>query len=179
MRYKLSRLATTVYEWLTEEKIPVTEVIRDLDWWQRLMGDEPSLRLLLSYPCWTAADKETMGLKIQQLWGGRNESWRILQLLWEQGREVALAGFLREIRRELAQQKKMAAITVETAMALTPAQQETLVAAAKELWDLTQVKLNIEDTPELLGGFILRYDEEKFDASVRRKLQICAQQLHQ
>ena len=179
MRYKLSSLAVTVYEWLSEEKIPVTEVVRDLDWWNKVIAHDPRIRVLLSYPRWTAAEKEALGLKIQAVWGGRAESWRVLQLLWAQGKDSAVAGFLRDLRRVLAEQKKMAAITVETAVAITTEQQERLVAAAKELWGLAQVKLNMDECPELLGGFVLRYNDEKFDTSVRRKLQICEQQLHQ
>ena len=59
---------------------------------------------------------------------------------------------------------------VITAVALTPALEEKVLAKVKELTGSTSVTLNKEIDPAIIGGFILRVGDLQYNASIANQL---------
>ncbi|MFN4081242.1 MAG: ATP synthase F1 subunit delta [Saprospiraceae bacterium] len=94
-----------------------------------------------------------------------------LSLLIQKGREQ----YLPEIASEAIQQyKKMKGITTVRVVSAAPLSQATLDAIRTRLLDskTTADTLEIETSvdPTLLGGFVIQYDDKRYDASVSSKL---------
>ncbi|MDR3161877.1 MAG: F0F1 ATP synthase subunit delta [Spirochaetaceae bacterium] len=76
-----------------------------------------------------------------------------------------------EIRRLLDRQRGILAVTVESAFPLDGEYRAALTARLKERTGAAEVRLEITELPELLGGCRLRMDSEILDASLLGQLE--------
>ncbi|MEO6038900.1 MAG: ATP synthase F1 subunit delta [Saprospiraceae bacterium] len=129
------------------------------------------LHLMLKSPI-IHADKKIAVL--DALFKGKldNLTMLYLQLLVNKSRE----GYLPEITAEFATQyktlKKITSVTVTSAVALSEA---VLADLRKKLLASGVTSENLDITtqvdPELIGGFVLEFDNKRYDASVAHKLE--------
>lgn len=128
------------------------------------------LHLMLKSPI-ISADKKNAALNA--LFGKKMDSLTMayLTLLVNKGRE----GYLSEIAAEFVEQyKSMQKITVVKVISAVPLS-ETVIADLKShilKSGITNANLEIETSidPELIGGFVLEFDNKRYDASVFNKL---------
>lgn len=130
------------------------------------------LHLFLKSPI-IHADKKNAAL--EAMFGGKLDKLTMLylQLLVKKGRE----GYLPEITAEFASQykvlKKITPVTVTSAVPLSEA---VLADLRKKLLDsgITSEHLDITTKvdPELIGGFVLEFDNKRYDASIAHKLEV-------
>ncbi|MEZ4948017.1 MAG: ATP synthase F1 subunit delta [Saprospiraceae bacterium] len=94
-----------------------------------------------------------------------------IKILINKGRE----GLLPEIGKEFIQQyrkiKHISIVTIKTATKLSDAQLEAIKAklVASSVTD-DKVEILTEVDPELLGGFVVEFDDRLYDASVKHQL---------
>lgn len=93
-------------------------------------------------------------------------------LVIQKGRE----GYLPEIADAFYEQyKALKGISVVKLRSATPLSEERLASIRKKLSDSgvarEQVQLETEVDPSLIGGFVLEYKDQLYDASVSRKLE--------
>lgn len=128
------------------------------------------LRLMLKSPIIHADKKEAI---VKAIFDGKIDALTMayLSLLIQKGREQ----YLPEIAAEaIHQYKKMKGITTVRVVSAAPFSQAALDAIRDRLLDskTTADSLEIETSvdPALLGGFIIQYDDKRYDASVSSKL---------
>ena len=117
------------------------------------------------------ADKKNAAL--EAIFKGKVDSLTLsyLTLLVNKGREM----YIPEIAAEFAEQykllKKITSVRIVTA---SPLSEEVLAELKKKLLasGITSENLDIETKvdPELIGGFVLEFDNKRYDASVAHKL---------
>lgn len=128
------------------------------------------LQLMLKSPI-IAADKKNAALKA--LFGGKMDSLTMayLTLLVNKGRE----GYLGEIAAEfVSQYKTMQKITSVKVITAAPLSDAVIAdVKAKVLASgITHANLEVETViqPDLIGGFVIEFDNKRYDASVANKL---------
>jgi F-type H+-transporting ATPase subunit delta len=128
------------------------------------------LLMMLKSPI-ISADKKSAVMKA--LFGGMDQlTLAYINLLINKGREP----FLPEIAAEyIAQYKRMSKITSVRITTAVPLDAATLEDLRKKLTDsvATQDNVEIETSidPELIGGYVLEFDNKRYDASVASKLE--------
>ncbi len=103
-----------------------------------------------------------------------------LQLLVTKGRE----GYLPEISAEFASQYKVLnKITSVTVTSAAPLSEEVLNDLRKKLLASGVTSENLDVTtkvdPELIGGFVLEFDNKRYDTSIAHKLEVLKKQFTQ
>lgn len=130
------------------------------------------LHLFLKSPI-IHADKKIAAL--DALFKGKLDTMTMLylQLLVNKGRE----GYLPEITAEFATQYKvMQKITAVTVTSAAPLSEAVLADLRKKLLSSGATSENLDITtkvdPALIGGFVLEFDNKRYDASVAHKLEV-------
>jgi F-type H+-transporting ATPase subunit delta len=96
-------------------------------------------------------------------------TFRFINLLVSKGRESAIPSILKEALAQLRTMNNIQAVTVKTASILDDDSKTRVLAEVAKLHD-GEVELKEIVDPELLGGFILRMDDQEIDASIKRQL---------
>ncbi len=123
----------------------------------------------LRTPRVTSADKkkrikEVLGAKYHQL------TVRFLELLIDKKRFELMPLMAARLSRFIAEKKNQGTAKVRTAAALSPEAQETLKKRLKTFSGKKEIKLDIKEDPELMGGLVVRLDDWVIDASLRGQL---------
>ncbi|MFN0216933.1 MAG: ATP synthase F1 subunit delta [Saprospiraceae bacterium] len=128
------------------------------------------LKLMLKSPI-ISADKKNAALNA--IFGKQMDSLTMayLTLLVNKGRE----GYLPEIASEFVEQyKNLQKITTVKVISATPLSDGVLADLKSRLLKsgITNANLEMESSidPELLGGFVLEFDNKRYDASIANKL---------
>lgn len=128
------------------------------------------LHLLLKSPI-VKPDKKNAVLTA--IFGGNVDalSMAYMTLLVNKGREPFLAEIAAEFAEQYKALKKITTVRVTTAVPMTDAVLADLKAKIVAA-GVTTENLDIETTvdPELIGGFVLEFDNKRYDASVAYKL---------
>ncbi len=129
------------------------------------------LYLLLKSPIVHADKKQAV---LDALFKGKIDALTLayLHLLVNKGRE----GYIPEIAAEfVAQYKALKGITSVRLTTAAPVSEAVLADLQKRILDsgVTTTTLDIETKvdPELIGGFVLEFDQKRYDASVAHKLE--------
>ncbi|MCM2678121.1 F0F1 ATP synthase subunit delta [Echinimonas agarilytica] len=100
----------------------------------------------------------------------------LVKVMAENGRLLALPDVLVIYSQLVTEYQKKAEVDVESAVALTDAQQQQVSSAmSKRL--AREVRLNCTVNPELVGGMIIKVDDLVIDNTVRGKLERMAEVL--
>ncbi|MBQ8514047.1 MAG: ATP synthase F1 subunit delta [Ruminococcus sp.] len=91
---------------------------------------------------------------------------RFLRLVCQNHRAAELPEIFRDYRSQRRKNIRRIKATVEYVTPLTPAQQNRMVELIKKKTGFSDVELNLVKKPELLGGFILRAGDFRYDRSV-------------
>ncbi|MBQ8688670.1 MAG: ATP synthase F1 subunit delta [Ruminococcus sp.] len=120
----------------------------------------PELREVLSSPIIGEEEKERVIARIfpRSMQG-------FLRLLCRNGRAGDADEIFRDYRSQRRKNIRRIKATVEYVTPLTPAQQNGIVDFVKRKTGYSDVELNLVQNPELLGGFILRAGDFRYDRS--------------
>lgn len=92
-------------------------------------------------------------------------------IILRKGREEFLPEIAEEFLRQYRAIRKIAAVSLTTANPLTDAQEESIKAKIVEAVDAVEtVDLHTEVDADIIGGFILEFDDKLYDASVAHQL---------
>lgn len=95
---------------------------------------------------------------------------RFLLLLIEKDRETILSTITDTYRRLRDEQENVVPVQARVAQPLDDEERSRLVERLESMTG-QQVRLEVEHTPELLGGLVVRIGDTVYDGSVRQKLQ--------
>jgi len=153
---------------LAEETSAAEEVLDELQGVARLAEADPALADFLASPLVGA---ETRRQAIERLFRGRASDLVVdaLQVISKKGRLGILAAIAESYRQEHRDRLGLVDVLVTTAVPLPRALAERLSRALEAKTGKTSHLIEQVD-PELLGGLVVRVGDQKFDASVVRKL---------
>ncbi len=144
------------------------EAGRDMDVVERTLSDSRELRVFLANP---TIPRTTKGAVIGRLFGGNvgDLVLRFLHLVLDKGRESMLPSMAQAYGLLQDERLGIQEVRAETAVALTPVQEEALKEALEQFTG-KQVRLIAHVDPRLLGGIVVRVGDEVRDGSIRHQL---------
>ena len=95
-----------------------------------------------------------------------------VEILVKKGREPFLVDMAEAFISLYNKHKNITPVKVTTAVAIDQATIDNIVSQLKSSAGLQSVELATEVDPELIGGFVLQFEDKLFDASVARKLEV-------
>ena len=164
-----ARYAQSLIE-LAQERNQLEEIKADVDS-LLAMGKNRDFALLLSSPVVSPAKKRSILTQLLDKAGAQQLTRLYVKLLIDKGREVDMLGILREFEAQYKVIKHISTVKLTSAAPLTA---ETLAAVKQQLVasGKTEASVDLQTAidPELIGGFILEFDGQVYDASVAHKL---------
>lgn len=100
----------------------------------------------------------------------------LFDLVLKNSRELYLPGVARNFEVQYKKHKGIKSAVLVSATTLDNAIKEKLAKVLKETLD-SKIELTAEKNKELIGGFVIRIDDQQYDASVASKLKKIEKQL--
>lgn len=163
-----SRYAKSLLD-LAQERDTLERVMEDIHHFIQVC-EVRDFHLLLKSPIVNASTKKSA---FERLFKESYDSLTMafLNIILRKGREM----YLEEIANEFVQQyrdiKRIAAVTLTTATALEGKQLEeikNLIAASGATYENVELSSNVDS--DILGGFIIEFDDKLYDASAAHRL---------
>lgn len=151
------------------------EVQDELFRFSRILTGQPQLRRMLADP---AAPVDTRARLLSRLVEGKVHpaTTRLLQRAVRAPRGLPLEASLERLVDLAAQRRERYVAYVRTAVALTAEQESRLTATLSRIYQRA-MDVVVEIDPELLGGLVIRVNDEVIDGSVARRLAVARRQL--
>lgn len=165
-----SRYAKSLIE-LAQERGKLERVLEDVQSFQQVAKNRDFL-LMLRSPVVKADTKERV---FKQLFGGKYDeiTMAFLQILLRKGRESQLAEIANEFTHQYKVIKHISTVKLKTATQLSDATIKTIKDQLLASTNTDQnVELVTEIDPNLIGGFVIEFDDRLYDASVVHKLNL-------
>lgn len=170
-----SRYANSILQLAKEGNI-LTDVFTDMQLIKNTITNSKELQLMLKSPIVPSKNKTAV---LNKIFDGnvKDVTSKFLKLLISKGRE----SFLQEISTEfIVAYNKMHKIADVTLVTATPAT-EKIVTEVTNLLTKTGAysKVSIKQVidPSIIGGFVLKMDDQLLDNSIQRKLQVIRKEL--
>jgi len=168
IRYAKALLATA------QEKKAVDQVAADMEVIHATLENSEDLAAVLRSPVISASLKSNT---LQAVFGQTSSLVKtFLELVAENNRSAHLDGMALKFKQLYNQHLGKQEALVTTAVPLSPALQDEVMAKIKTLTD-KKVELVNKVDKYILGGFVLRLDDLQYDASVSSQLQSLKQKL--
>lgn len=168
IRYAKALLATA------QEKKAVDQVAADMEVIHATLENSEDLAAVLRSPVISASLKSNT---LQAVFGQTSSLVKtFLALVAENNRSAHLDGMALKFKQLYNQHLGKQEALVTTAVPLSPALQDEVMAKIKTLTD-KKVELVNKVDKYILGGFVLRLDDLQYDASVSSQLQSLKQKL--
>ncbi|KUM05194.1 F0F1 ATP synthase subunit delta [Chromobacterium subtsugae] len=165
--------AEAVYSLATEQRS--LDQWSDALSWLAAMVNNPDLAQVVTNPKHTAQEVEALMLDV--LGGRGNEDVkRFIAALIENARLTLLPEIAAQFELLKAQSEDIVDAQVESAFAMSDAQQAELTTTLSKKYGKT-VRLDVRENPDLIGGVRVLVGDDVIDASVRGKLQAMAASL--
>lgn len=147
---------------------PLEEVYEDFCLLTDVISQSPELKWLLASPILSASRK--LNILLQAFGQSLHEhTRRCLKLIFDQERENHLPGILRYFIDLYRQKLNIRTITLTSASAISDDKLQSLRIRLTELLK-AQVVMETKVNPELIGGFLLQFNNQQYDASVKGQL---------
>ncbi len=162
---------------LAKEREELSAIRKDLALVATLLEEIPELKAFLQDPTVSKAEKKKI---LEEVFQPRVSPlfYHFLLLLNRKHRDALLSEILLAVQRleEMAEGKER--VLIQTAVALEATEQQELVQRLEQFVG-KQLIPTFEVDPELLGGFIARFEDRVLDASIRYQLRRLRQQLQE
>lgn len=170
------RYALSLYE-VAKDEGKAAEMLEELDAVSRICKSSPDLIKVLKTPSIQFSEKKTM---LETIFAGRIDQYLLnfLMLITEKGR----AGLLHEMAQSYKEQYYFDEGVCEvTAITAAPMDKQLSDKLRKKMCAVTgkKVVLQTKVDPALIGGIVVKVNNEQIDTSVRTRLEELAQQLTQ
>ncbi len=163
-----SRYAKSLID-LAAEQGKLDTILADLESFEKVT-DNREFKLMLKSPIIKGDKKKAI---FDQLFSGKLDvlTSNFFEIILRKGRESQLPAIAKEFRMQYKTMKHISSVKLITARKLT----DDAVAAIKkkiEASDATDdnVDLEVEVDESLMGGFVIEFDNKRFDTSVAHKL---------
>ena len=159
--------ARSLFE-VAQESDRLDEIHEELDQFADALSDSRELQMFLFSPYFSSEEKKDGIGKIIE--GGNENFVRFLELLAERHRMPVLFRIRRVFDRLWAEENKLLAVTITSAVELDEGIQDDL---RKKIEDETgrKVEFDAKVDPDVLGGLVLQVGNFVMDASVRSRLE--------
>ena len=137
---------------------------------QQAITNSRELALMVKSPIikadkkWNVLDK-VFSSSVQEL------TSKFLKLIVSKGRETFLPDIAKSFENQYQQLQQVTPVTITTAIPLQDDMLSQIQQLLKESGRVTKTEWNKEVDKDILGGFILEFDDQVVDASVRGKLE--------
>lgn len=170
-----SRYANSILQ-IAKENKSLDKIFADMQMIQNSINDSADLQMLLKSPIIKSEDKAKA---LTAIFSGKveKESSDFLKLLVTKGRESYLAEICSSFIAEYNNEHKVADVTLVTAIPATEAIMNEVTSLLTKSGKYNKVSINQEVDPAIIGGFILKMDDQLLDNSVQRKLNVVKKQL--
>lgn len=168
--YRLSnRYAKSLLE-LAIEKNQLEEVNRDVRFAHDLIQSNHQLQLLLKSPIIHPDQKNKIADK---LFGGSfSEITKLFfQLIISKRREEYLQEVLKEFINQYNEYKNITPVYLTTAIPVSDEVRDSIVSFALNEDSMKNIEMHTTVDDSIIGGFVLKYKDKMFDASVHRQLE--------
>lgn len=163
-----SRYAKSLLD-LAVEQNKLEEVYNDILLLKQVMRDSSAFTNLLKSPIINSDKKQAILKKI--LSGKVNALFEgFIEILVRKGRENYLPDVVIAFIKQYNDYKDITPVNVRSAVELSQPTLDAIVNRLRESADLKEVELTTEVDEELIGGFILKFEDKQMDASVARQL---------
>lgn len=161
------RYAKALFE-LAKEKEILEKVIGDIKIISQIIAEFPELSEMINSPVITNKQKKTV---LTNLFKGKIQkiSNDFLILIIDKGRGDYLARILNRFIVDYRQYKNIKEAVITTATAIDSSTKEQIKIAMESVLN-TKVEISEKTDANIIGGFIIRVDDNQFDASVSSKL---------
>lgn len=139
--------------------------VNEIDTAAQRFSAYPDLRDVLSNPVIALEEKERVIAKLFPA-----SMHRFFTLLCQNGRIAEIGEIFRSCRSEQRRRDHCIKATVEYVTPLTQEQQEKIIQFVKKKTGYPTVELSLVENPSLIGGFILRAGDFRYDRSSVRTL---------
>jgi F-type H+-transporting ATPase subunit delta len=163
-----NRYAKSVLD-LGSERGSVQSILADVRRIQNDINENRDLELLLKSPI-IHADKKLSILKSIYSDGMDPVIMELIEILVRKRREAYLQDILAAFIKLYNDQQNIRQVKITTAVPISDDLKEQIANTMRAGED-AQIELEVEVDPELIGGYIVRYDDKQYDASVIRNLQ--------
>ncbi|PSQ79556.1 MAG: F0F1 ATP synthase subunit delta [Bacteroidetes bacterium QH_6_63_17] len=163
------RYATALYEEADQAGV-LKAVDEDVLMLRRSLESNRELSRFFESPVIPQEKKDTI---IQELLGNRIEglTMRFLRLLVQKDRETLTKAILDEYQSLRDEHRGIVDAEVTVAHPLSDEDRETLVEVLEEKTE-KDIRLHLNEDPDLIGGVVIRIGDRVFDGSVRNQLNV-------
>lgn len=161
------RYAKAIFEFAVEKKC-VDTVKGDMELLLNTCTNNDEFNKVLQNPTLTVSEKKTF---FNTLLSDRvaSETLQFLTIVVDNKREQYLSGIARNYLERYRESMKIKAVTITSAVPMSADHKEKLVKFVEKNYMVT-AELTEEIDTGLLGGFVLRIEDEQYDLSVASKL---------
>ena len=154
---------------LAKEEALVEKVLKDLNDFESLLDEQPSIRDVLTRRSFTSLQQVGVLRELLALTDFAPLTRNFLLLLVEKHRMNALDGIVREFKRGYDDLKGLVRVSVTSASPL-PSRLEQQLIAYLESATKRRVILTKEVDPDIIGGVVTRVGDVLFDGSLSTQL---------
>jgi F-type H+-transporting ATPase subunit delta len=162
------RYASALFE-LAREENAVDQVSRDLDQFERMLGESPDLVRLVRSPIFTADEQTKAIATILDRAGIRGLAGNLLRLAASNRRLFILPDMIRGYRALVAKSRGIVSASVTVAEEPSPRMLNDIKATLREMAG-SEVDVDVTVDPALIGGLVVKIGSRMVDASLRTKL---------
>ena len=161
------RYAKAFFEFASEKGL-VDKVIADVKLLSKSLNEIAELAEVFQSPIVKPSSKKSF---VSALMKGKisQDTIDFLNLVIDNGREMFTQDILRNVLDIYRKTQGITAVTLTSAAPLSKKQEQAVVDLVKKQKN-TEVELQTKVDPSLMGGFILRVEDEQYDASVSSRL---------
>jgi len=163
-----ARYATAVFE-LAKEGGGLDALERDVDTMEAAIAESADLRDLIRSPIYTREQQGGAVAALAAKMGLSGTMANALKLMASKRRLFVMPQLLSVLRGKIADEKGEVTAEVQSARALTEAQQSKLAKTLKASVG-KDVKMNLSVDESLIGGLIVKVGSKMIDTSIRSKL---------
>lgn len=163
-----NRYAKSILD-LAVEKNEVEQVTKDIDFLNQAFQSRDLYNLIKS-PIIGQMKKQSI---FSKLFSGKisNLTQAFLERVIKKGREAIIPDMISSFHSQFNDRKGIVAVRLTTMPNLSADALDKIKGQARTIvGDSKDVTINVEHDASLIGGFILEYEDKKYDASVRQQL---------
>lgn len=162
-----TRYAKALFK-LAKEKSIISQVLEDMRTVFEIFDTIPELSVIMENPVIKTSKKSSV---LQSVFQKRvnNTSLLFLNLIVNNKREFYIKGIARYFLSLVKKDKGIKTVVLTTALQINKKQKDNIISLIKKELE-SEIELTEVINEDLIGGFILRIDDNQYDSSVRSEL---------
>ena len=160
---------------LAEEKKQLKEIANDMETLLKVEKEIPEISELYNNPILSISEKKKAIAAVFEK--SFNEiSMNFLNLIFDNKREAHVSGVARNFLKRYRENLGIKNASLTTATKIADNKRDEIIEIIKKAYN-TEVELELNENPDLIGGFVLKVEDTQFDASISTQLKNIKQEL--